>query len=215
MADVAARLKKRLGTGGSARGGEILIQGDCAAKAAEAPGPWGLKSSKSQTVMLTLQRASAGSGKTFTSPDNSSGFSSPSGRMERSAVCAPMLNLTTPLSHIPAVTFTNKATNEMQMRIVDSLHSLASYRPGDKVHQYMEDFATSLHVDYGSIARVCDRALKVLLANYSDFNVSTIDSFFQLVLRTFAYEKRISATAIAWNFRKRFPLLHGHQRHAR
>ena len=36
VADVAARLKKRLGTGGSARGGEILIQGDCAAKAAEA-----------------------------------------------------------------------------------------------------------------------------------------------------------------------------------
>lgn len=28
IADIAAMLKKRLGTGGSARGGEILIQGD-------------------------------------------------------------------------------------------------------------------------------------------------------------------------------------------
>ena len=28
VADIAAQLKKRLGTGGSARGGEILIQGD-------------------------------------------------------------------------------------------------------------------------------------------------------------------------------------------
>lgn len=28
VADIAARLKKRLGTGGSARGGEILVQGD-------------------------------------------------------------------------------------------------------------------------------------------------------------------------------------------
>lgn len=28
LQDVAARIKKRLGTGGSARGGEILIQGD-------------------------------------------------------------------------------------------------------------------------------------------------------------------------------------------
>lgn len=28
VADVAARLKRKLGTGGSARGGEILIQGD-------------------------------------------------------------------------------------------------------------------------------------------------------------------------------------------
>lgn len=29
LKDVAARLKSALGTGGSARGGEILIQGDC------------------------------------------------------------------------------------------------------------------------------------------------------------------------------------------
>lgn len=28
ISDIAAKLKKRLGTGGSARGGEILIQGD-------------------------------------------------------------------------------------------------------------------------------------------------------------------------------------------
>ena len=43
VADVAARLKKRLGTGGSSRGGEILIQGDCAVKAAEALRAMGFK----------------------------------------------------------------------------------------------------------------------------------------------------------------------------
>ena len=32
---LAASLKKRLGTGGSSRGGEILIQGDVAAKVLE------------------------------------------------------------------------------------------------------------------------------------------------------------------------------------
>lgn len=29
LADIASRAKQRLGTGGSARGGEILIQGEC------------------------------------------------------------------------------------------------------------------------------------------------------------------------------------------
>lgn len=35
IAETAARLKQRLGIGGSARGGEILLQGECRAKAAE------------------------------------------------------------------------------------------------------------------------------------------------------------------------------------
>lgn len=35
VAEVAARLKKRLGVGGSSRGGEILIQGACADRVCE------------------------------------------------------------------------------------------------------------------------------------------------------------------------------------
>ncbi len=34
LADIARRLRQHLGTGGSARGGEILLQGDCRQKAA-------------------------------------------------------------------------------------------------------------------------------------------------------------------------------------
>ena len=83
--------------------------------------------------MLTLQRASAGSGKTFTLAKQFIWFFitiRPEGEERRLRTDG---ELDDSLSHILAVTFTNKATNEMQMRIVDSLHSLASYRPGDKV----------------------------------------------------------------------------------
>lgn len=35
VSDIASRLRHALGTGGSARGGEILLQGECRVKAAE------------------------------------------------------------------------------------------------------------------------------------------------------------------------------------
>lgn len=43
VAEIASRLKRRLGTGGSARGDEILIQGDRAADVLKALSEMGLK----------------------------------------------------------------------------------------------------------------------------------------------------------------------------
>ena len=43
VAEVATQLRKKLGTGGSARGGEILLQGDCKIKAIEALAAMGFK----------------------------------------------------------------------------------------------------------------------------------------------------------------------------
>ena len=149
--------------------------------------------------MLELQRASAGSGKTFTLakkfiwyyitiPDEEGGR-----RLRKGA------ELQDSLSHILAVTFTNKATNEMQQRIVEKLFLLA-YPPQDteKKPDYMDDFCQELSslagrtVTEEEVSNTCRRAVSLLLNNYSDFHVSTIDSFFQQVLRTFAYESDLS-----------------------
>lgn len=137
--------------------------------------------------MLQLQRASAGSGKTYTlakkfiwyyitvSEDNGPRRLRTHPELEDS------------LKHILAVTFTNKATGEMQQRIVEKLNALAHPTSG-KTPDYMDEFCRLLGENPERISAVCKDALAVLLNNYSDFHVSTIDSFFQQILRTFAYE---------------------------
>ena len=84
-----------------------------------------------------------------------------------------------------AITFTNKATDEMKSRIVDELHSLA--QPGIK-SDYLEGFMSESGLNEGDVRLLARLALSELLFDYSNFNVSTIDSFFQGILRNFARE---------------------------
>lgn len=152
--------------------------------------------------MLDLHRASAGSGKTYALARKYIWFLitiSQEGEPRRLRTDA---ELADSARHILAVTFTNKATNEMQQRIVDKLFSLgnspveygrdAQGNPQISKPDYMREFAGTLGVDPKRVAAVCRKALSLLLENYSDFKVSTIDSFFQLVLRTFAYESDLN-----------------------
>ncbi len=138
--------------------------------------------------MLYLQRASAGSGKTYTLAytfirDFISAFDNGKRVLLRSE-----RRLADSLTHILAITFTNKATNEMKVRIVEKLAALADTSlPAEKV-DYLKELTKELGVSREQLADSCAKALSVMLNNYSDLNISTIDAFFQRVLRTFAYE---------------------------
>lgn len=121
--------------------------------------------------MIRIMKASAGSGKTF--------------QLAKTYIRL-LLASGDPYAyrHILAVTFTNKATDEMKSRIVRELHILAQ-EPQNSA--YYKDFTA----EFGSEEQVSGLARKLLtnmLHDYSAFAVSTIDRFFQRTLKAFARE---------------------------
>jgi ATP-dependent helicase/nuclease subunit A len=118
---------------------------------------------------LHIYRASAGSGKTFTISREYIGllFEDPE-----------------KFRHTLAVTFTNKATAEMKGRIIRELFKLAT----DQNSSYLEFLMQRTRISEDLVRRKASYILKLLLHNYSHFTITTIDSFFQKVIRAFARE---------------------------
>ena len=143
--------------------------------------------------MLTVYKASAGSGKTFTLAyeyiKTLLGVREDAGTYHLNADKYNPSRHRFPNRHrgILAITFTNAATEEMKSRIIRELSKLAKDASPDT-----SLYGAWLIHDFGCTAdEICDaasRALAELLFDYGEFNVQTIDSFFQTVLRTFSRE---------------------------
>lgn len=134
--------------------------------------------------MLKIYKASAGSGKTFTLTREYIkmllGVKDDSGKYKL------IENREKAQRHILAITFTNKATEEMKQRIIKELSILASEPDKCNLINYLiDDLQTN---DFDKIKRAAKNALYSILFNFSSFNISTIDSFFQQILRTFAFD---------------------------
>ena len=143
--------------------------------------------------MLRLKRASAGSGKTYELAKMYIKLLLTFKSAEGARLLRHESNLREALKSIMAVTFTVKATAEMKERIVEKLSELSgAYKAKTdeeiKKIDYLEEFIDDLGLPKDEIARLASEALRILLLHYSDFKVQTIDSFFQSILHTFAYE---------------------------
>jgi len=119
--------------------------------------------------MLRIYHASAGSGKTYQLTYD----------YIHTLTKSESLN-----SHrnILAVTFTNKATAEMKSRIIGELNVLAS---GEK-SPYRNNLMRDCKLDAEQLNAKAGKLLINILHDYSAFSVSTIDKFFQQIIRAFA-----------------------------
>ncbi|MDE6334029.1 MAG: UvrD-helicase domain-containing protein, partial [Muribaculaceae bacterium] len=144
--------------------------------------------------MLTIYKASAGSGKTYTLAYEYIklllGVRLDDGRyvLNHSRYLGGA-TLSRPHARILAITFTNKATAEMKDRIIGKLEALA-HMPGADTRDadYADDLIACFGCTRSELCDVAARALRNLLNDYGRFNVSTIDAFFQTILRSFARE---------------------------
>jgi len=128
-------------------------------------------------MALRIYNASAGSGKTFTLVNEFLRLSLGTEPFSRKYY-----------QSILAITFTKKAAGEMKERIVAAL---AALKNGEMKGQG-ESLMAKTNLKQDELVFRAASVLEDILFNYGKLNISTIDSFFQRLLRSFAQELSLS-----------------------
>ncbi len=123
---------------------------------------------------LKIFKASAGSGKTF--------------NLTREYLILILRSEPFYFSRILGMTFTNKAAGEMKESILDSLNTLAENPNRSKHKEALLERIPEFGNDLRKVQEKARRVQKEILLNFQDFSLSTIDSFFQRIVRAFFRE---------------------------
>lgn len=119
-------------------------------------------------MSLTIYRSSAGSGKTYTLAKEYLKLA---------------LRSKAYYQKILAVTFTNRAAEEMKERVLEFLIKISQGN-----HELIPVFQQDLNKSEDQIIAAAKDALTHLLHHYGYFNITTIDTFFHRVIRSFSRE---------------------------
>lgn len=132
-------------------------------------------------MSFTVYKSSAGSGKTYT--------------LVKEYLCLALQN-PYKFRTILAITFTNKAADEMKQRILKTLVSLSDYQNlspenKSKISFLLDDISIQTDLKTDEIIKNASVCLSLILHNYSNFAISTIDSFVQKIVRTFSNDLQL------------------------
>ncbi|MFY1045071.1 UvrD-helicase domain-containing protein [Chryseobacterium sp. GP-SGM7] len=127
----------------------------------------------------TVINASAGSGKTYA-------------LVQRLLmICLRYPNQQSSIRNILALTFTNKAANEMKERILSWLNKFTAkdYLENNDLKNIQKAFETEdLKITIDELHHRAKKLLDYILHNYSTLNIGTIDRFNSRLVRSFSYE---------------------------
>jgi ATP-dependent exoDNAse (exonuclease V) beta subunit len=95
---------------------------------------------------------------------------------------------------ILAITFTNKAVEEMKSRIISNLSEFSKDDPDDKGQALMIVLAQETGLSLATIKEKARAIIKNIIHNYAAFDISTIDKFTHKVIRAFAHDLNLPVT---------------------
>ena len=129
-----------------------------------------------EQINFHIINAAAGSGKTYT------------------LVLRYLTRLLGSKSHKPyrkllALTFTNKAVNEMKERILATLLDLSKNSPNEK--NIEETLCSLLKIEPQELARRANQRLHQILFEYGSFDIITLDKFTHRIIRSFSKELQL------------------------
>ena len=127
-----------------------------------------------KTNAFKVYQASAGSGKTYTIVK------------EYLGLCLKSPADTDNYSHILAITFTNKAANEMKAKILQHLNDIIHSDLADEPKSMEKTLLEALAIDRTALKANAELLFQKIIHDYSSFCVSTIDAFVQKLSRSFA-----------------------------
>lgn len=125
---------------------------------------------------FTIYNASAGSGKTYALA-----------KVYLKIILASPQNF----RKILAITFTNKAVNEMKHRILNSLFEFSKTNSIENASPLFKDILNETNYTFEELPALGKLRLKQILHNYAFFDISTIDKFTHRLIRTFAKDLKI------------------------